>query len=113
MATERAFELPPLAQLPADDQAFVTAFVRSHGSIKQMEKLFGVSCPTIKNRLNRIGALLPSVEVEPPSQAPRERGIDLDVGRFDPDRLEAVLREMGELTVDVDQGRKQVRISYE
>jgi hypothetical protein len=65
VAIEGPFELPPLARLPADDQVFVAAFIRCHGSIKQMEKFFGVSYPTIKNRLNRIGALLPFVEVDP------------------------------------------------
>jgi hypothetical protein len=34
------------------------AFVRSHGSIKKMESLFGISYPTVKNRLNAIGAAL-------------------------------------------------------
>jgi hypothetical protein len=62
IAIEGEFELPPLAQLPAEDQIFVAAFVRCHGSIKQMEEYFGVSYPTIKNRLNRIGALLPFAE---------------------------------------------------
>ena len=56
VALEGQFELPPLARLTAEDQVFVIAFVRCHGSIKQMEKFFGVSYPTIKNRLNRIGA---------------------------------------------------------
>src|SRR4051794_24593767 len=65
VAIEGTFEPPPLAQLPADDQIFVAAFVRCHGSIKEMEKFFGVSYPTIKNRLNRIGALLPFPEVDP------------------------------------------------
>jgi hypothetical protein len=65
VAIEGRFEVPPLAQLASDDQVFVAAFVRCHGSIKQMEKFFGVSYPTIKNRLNRIGALLPFAEVEP------------------------------------------------
>jgi len=37
---------------------FVVAFVRHHGSIKKMESLFGVSYPTIKNRLNAISATL-------------------------------------------------------
>lgn len=61
---EGPFSLPPLAQLPAEDQVFVAAFVRCHGSIKQMEKYFGVSYPTIKNRLNRIGTQLSFVEIE-------------------------------------------------
>ena len=60
-----SFELPPLAQLTAEDQTFVAAFVRCHGSIKQMEQFFGVSYPTIKNRLNRIGAQLPFAEIDP------------------------------------------------
>jgi hypothetical protein len=64
IAIEGHFELPALAQLPAEDQTFVAAFVRCHGSIKQMEKFFGVSYPTIKNRLNRISALLPFAEIE-------------------------------------------------
>jgi hypothetical protein len=71
VAIEGRFELPPLATLSADDQIFVAAFVRCHGSIKQMEKFFGVSYPTIKNRLNRIGAQLPFAEVEPPADPPR------------------------------------------
>ena len=65
VAIEGRFELPPLAQLSAEDQIFVAAFVRCHGSIKQMEKFFGVSYPTIKNRLNRIGAQLPFAEIDP------------------------------------------------
>ena len=65
IAIEGRFEPPPLAQLPAEDQTFVAAFVRCHGSIKEMEQFFGVSYPTIKNRLNRIGAQLPFAEIDP------------------------------------------------
>ena len=64
VAIEGPFSLPPLAQLTAEDQVFVAAFVRCHGSIKQMEKYFGVSYPTIKNRLNKIGSQLSFVEIE-------------------------------------------------
>src|SRR5258705_10494072 len=71
IAIEGRFDLPPLASLTAEDQPFVAAFIRCHGSIKQMEKFFGVSYPTIKNRLNRIGALLPFAEVEPEADAVR------------------------------------------
>ncbi len=64
VAIEGPFTLPPLALLAAEDQVFVAAFVRCHGSIKQMEKYFGVSYPTIKNRLNKIGSQLSFVEIE-------------------------------------------------
>ena len=64
VAVEGAFELPRLAQLAAEDQVFVAAFVRSHGSIKEMEQVFGVSYPTVKARLNRIAAQLPLLDVD-------------------------------------------------
>lgn len=70
IAIEGSFELPQLARLDLDDQVFVTAFVRSHGSIKQMERIFGVSYPTIKSRLTRIADGLEFVETNPtPSKA--------------------------------------------
>jgi hypothetical protein len=59
-----AFELPPLAGLRYEDQVFVSEFVRCHGSIKYMEKAFGISYPTVKNRLNRVVQQLRLVEVE-------------------------------------------------
>ena len=63
IAIQGEFELPPLARLRYEDQVFVSEFVRSHGSIKDMEKAFGISYPTVKNRLNRIIDQLQLVEV--------------------------------------------------
>ena len=78
------FELPPLARLRYEDQIFVSEFVRSHGSIKDMEKAFGISYPTVKNRLNRIIEQLQLVEIEvgpgsgvTPSPAPGDDALDL------------------------------------
>jgi len=65
IAIEGSFELPQLARLSMDDQVFITAFVRSHGSIKEMERVFGVSYPTIKSRLTRIANSLDFVETNP------------------------------------------------
>jgi hypothetical protein len=58
IVVEGQFEPPQLAQLSVEDQVFVSAFIRAHGSIKEMERIFGVSYPTIKSRLNRIGGQL-------------------------------------------------------
>ena len=63
IAIEGDFSLPPLANLSAEDQVFVMAFVRSHGSLKDMESLFGISYPTVKNRVNRIAQQLQLVEI--------------------------------------------------
>lgn len=70
IAIEGRFELPQLARLSSEDQVFVVAFVRSHGSIKEMEQVFGVSYPTVKARLTRIAQSLDFVETNPlPSRA--------------------------------------------
>lgn len=60
---EGSFTLPPLASLSAEDQVFVMAFVRCHGSIKEMEQMFGISYPTVKNRINRIARQFEFVEL--------------------------------------------------
>jgi hypothetical protein len=70
IAIEGSFELPQLIRMALEDQVFITAFVRSHGSIKEMEQIFGVSYPTIKSRLTRIADALQFVEINPaPSRA--------------------------------------------
>lgn len=65
IVVEGAFELPQLARLPLEDQVFIAAFVKSHGSIKEMESVFGVRYPTIKARLNRIAGALEFIDTDP------------------------------------------------
>jgi len=63
IAIDGSFAPPPLASLSAEDQVFVMAFIRCHGSIKEMEEMFGISYPTVKNRLNRIARQFEFVEI--------------------------------------------------
>jgi hypothetical protein len=85
------FELPPLARLRYEDQVFVSEFVRSHGSIKDMEKAFGVSYPTVKNRLNRIIEQLQLVEVTATAAGDDTLGL-LERGEISADEAAARLR---------------------
>jgi hypothetical protein len=64
VSIEGEFKLPPLAQLSTEDQLFAAVFLKTHGSIKQMEKFFGISYPTVKNRLNKIAAQLDMVNID-------------------------------------------------
>ncbi len=82
VAIEGDFELPPLAKLDSDDQIFAAVFIKCHGSIKQMEKYFNVSYPTIKNRLNRIAEKLDFARVE--TEVDESDALDrLDKGEID------------------------------
>lgn len=65
LAVEGSVEVAALGQLDLEDQVFVTAFLRNHGSLKRMEGLFGISYPTVKNRLNRIVNQLDASFIEP------------------------------------------------
>jgi hypothetical protein len=70
ISIEGEFGLPELARLSLEDQVFIVAFLRSHGSIKEMEQTFAVSYPTIKARLNRLSGQLEFVDTNPsPSRA--------------------------------------------
>ncbi|MCJ7604523.1 MAG: DUF2089 domain-containing protein [Dehalococcoidales bacterium] len=89
IAIEGSFTLPPLANLSAEDQVFVMAFVRSHGSLKDMEAIFGISYPTVKNRINRIARQIEFVEIV--VGTPREEVID-DLERGEITAEEAIRR---------------------
>ncbi len=86
-AIEGSFELPPLARLSGEDQIFVIAFLRSHGSIKEMERVFGISYPTVKNRLNRIAGQFEFVDTDP---QPRQSEILDQLQRGDISAAEAI-----------------------
>jgi len=73
IAVEGQFTLPELSRLSLEDQVFVIAFLRCHGTIKDMEQTFGVSYPTIKARLNRISSQLEFVETNPAPTRPEIR----------------------------------------
>jgi hypothetical protein len=72
IAIEGEFDLPSLARLSAEDQIFVAAFIKADGSIKELEKIFGISYPTVKSRLARIAGQIETVEVKTTPSNSRE-----------------------------------------
>ncbi len=89
IAIEGEFELPPLARLSGEDQVFVMAFMKCDGSIKEMERIFGISYPTVKSRLNRIADQLKLVENIP---VPRNEEILASLERGEINAQEAIER---------------------
>ena len=85
------FELPPLSRLSEEDQIFIIAFIRCHGSIKVMESQFGISYPTVKNRLNKIAQSLDFVEVDPPTSK-SEVLSQLEKGEISVEEAEKILK---------------------
>ena len=93
VAIEGEFQPPPLALLSPEDQVFAVAFLKSRGNMRQMERIFGISYPTVKNRLDRIAGQLEFVEV-------KERRQESDV---------LALLDRGEISVDEALGRLAAR----
>ena len=48
------YELPLIAQLSQDNQAFILNFVKCSGSLKEMAKYLKLSYPTVRNMLDEI-----------------------------------------------------------
>lgn len=61
---EGDFQLSSLATLSVEDQKFIAAFIKTHGSIKQMEQLFNISYPTVKNKLNELSKKIDNFEYD-------------------------------------------------
>jgi hypothetical protein len=83
------FEVTALARLSPEDQVFVVAFLRHHGSLKQMERIFDISYPTVKNRLQALNAQL-------------DRAFDL------PSPSAAVLDQLARGDISVDEALKRL-----
>ncbi len=73
--------LPALSRLGSEDQRFAIAFIFYSGSLKRMAKLYGVSYPTVRNRLDDLIARLEAtVESHENDTAHNAHGDDIDVG---------------------------------
>jgi hypothetical protein len=94
IALEGEFLPSPLALLPPEDQIFAMAFLKSRGNMRQMEGIFGISYPTVKNRLDRIAEQLDFIEVDE-----RRAGSDvlaqLDRGEISVDEALGLLDDRG------------------
>ncbi len=90
LTLEGTFEVSALGSLSPEDQIFVLSFLRTHGSIKKMESLFGISYPTVKNRLSAIVAQLDRV-----FQAPTPNS--------------AILEQLARGEIDVEETLRRIR----
>jgi hypothetical protein len=64
-AVEGDFALPALARLTFDEQTFLISLVQFSGSLKELARLYGVSYPTVRNRLDALIEKLRVLTAEP------------------------------------------------
>lgn len=88
MSRERAW----IEGLADEDLAFIRRFVLASGSLKEMAKVYGVSYPTVRRRLDRIMTKIAVLD-ERRDESPLERSLRLlyAEGRLDEDALSTLL----------------------
>ena len=63
-AVEGGYDLPVLTRLSPEDQTFILTLVKSSGSLKDLARLYGVSYPTVRNRLDALIERVVRLEAE-------------------------------------------------
>ena len=61
----------------------------------------------------RLSSLIPEPARDKANAALREQGVPFDLNQLKPENLEALIEQLGELTVDVDQEKTKVRVFCE
>lgn len=61
-AVEGDFDLPVLARLDPEEQLFALNFLKSSGSLKELARQYGLSYPTVRNRLDGLIGKLAAFE---------------------------------------------------
>ena len=58
------YSLPVLARLDSEDQAFALSFLKASGSLKGLARQYGISYPTVRNRLDALIDKIKRLEAE-------------------------------------------------
>lgn len=87
------FPPPPLARLSQEHQSFIETFVRCRGVIRDVERMLGISYPTVRARLDAAVNALEGALTEP-TVAP------------DNPRRHAILRQVEDGTLTVAEATK-------
>ncbi|HZL01277.1 MAG TPA: hypothetical protein VFC47_15430 [Caulobacteraceae bacterium] len=61
----------------------------------------------------RLSSLMPPHAREKVNEAMRRQGLDMDINQLKPENLDALIGQMGDLSIDVDHQRAKVRIFCE
>jgi hypothetical protein len=100
--------------LSADQLTFVRAFLRVRGNLSEMEKVLGVSYPTIRNKLEEINQALEHAEQEMQETArsarnPARRREPADSGGVADDARGTILRKVADGELDAAQALEQLK----
>jgi len=116
----KAVGAPAPADAPPDDEAdgkrprWLRIAIHKPANDHHREKNVNIRVPIaiVKGGM-RLGALIAPLAGDAVAQKLRDRGFDPDLSKLDPAAVDALLKDLGEFSIDVDAGKKQVRITCE
>lgn len=90
------FDAGPLGRLKGDQLAFVEAFLRNRGKIKDVELELGISYPTVVSKLNDVLVVMGFEAGEDPRESEKRQRVldDLSAGRLSASEAAAALRSL-------------------
>jgi hypothetical protein len=83
----------PFCRLSPDQTTFLQLFVQSRGNLTEVEKILGVSYPTVRGKLDEVIALLGTPVVRPPRADRRTVLERIAAGDLSPEQGLAELRQ--------------------
>ncbi len=94
------FQLSRFATLSEDQLTFVQVFLRARGNLTEVEKVLGVSYPTIRNKLDEINTTLDRAETSPASNPIKRENSSEPVIDSNDEARRAILQQVasGELS---------------
>ena len=97
----------------ADKPRFLKIVMHRQADDRHPEKNVKVRVPIaiVRGGL-RLGAIIPGLSGDMQARL-RERKVDLDLSKIDPLTIEEMLKDLGEVNIDMDSGRAQVKITCE
>ena len=111
-ATEAAVPAPAEADKPK--ARWVRINVHKPAKEGHREKDVNIRVPIAIVRSGmRLGALIPGLAGDQVAKKMRERGLDVDFTKLDGVAIDAILKDLGETNIEIDDGKAQVRITCE
>jgi hypothetical protein len=103
------FQPGQFSVLTLDQLTFVRQFLRVRGNLTELEKVLGVSYPTIRNKLDEINVALDRAEAVPAAAAPVDSA--QPVGSADPGEQarQAILRQVAAGQLSATEGVQRLR----
>ncbi|MDR3576718.1 MAG: DUF2089 domain-containing protein [Anaerolineaceae bacterium] len=103
------FQPGPFSILSEDQLTFVRVFLRARGNLSEMEKVLGVSYPTIRNKLEEINTALDHAETAPENNSSKSAGGDASPAAQSDDLRRAILQQVSVGSLSMKEALQQLK----